>query len=199
MGPPGTAFAYSGPVISGATLGAWADEPLRPDELARQAAFAGGVYSVDLPLRERPSPEAVGAEQADWEAKQRAADAAGDARAARDYGARAERAKRWLARLADVPPGTHYPFGFSVHRLGDAVWVTCGGEPYSLLQVELRRRFPHLAVVVSPLDGDMQVAYLLPADRYGRGLYQEEPSSLGPGCLETLIDAIAARIAALTA
>jgi hypothetical protein len=34
------------------------------------------------------------------------------------------------------------------------------------------------------------VAYLLPRDRYGRGLYQEEPSILAPGCLEELADAI---------
>lgn len=98
-------------------------------------------------------------------------------------------------RRADLPPGTTYPLRFSVHRLGAAVWITCGGEPYSLLQGELRRRFPHLALVISPLDGDLQIAYLLPRDRYGCGLYQEEPSSLAPGCLERLIDAIAARVA----
>jgi hypothetical protein len=199
MGPAGTAFAYTGPVISGATLGVWAYQPLDDAELARQALVAGGAYTVDLPLRERPDPAALQAELVDWEARQRAADAAGDPSAARDYGARAERARRWLARIADVGPGPTYPFRFAVHRLGDAVWVSCGGEPYSLFQVELRRRFPHLAVLCSPLDGDMQVAYLLPADRYGRGLYQEEPSSLAPGCLERLIDAVAARITALTA
>jgi hypothetical protein len=40
----------------------------------------------------------------------------------------------------------------------------------------------------------LQVAYLLPTDRYGRGLYQEEPSILAPGCLEGLAEALAARI-----
>ena len=59
-----------------------------------------------------------------------------------------------------------------------------------------RQRFPHHTLLVSPLCGDMQMGYLLPADRYGRGLYQEEPSILAPGCLETLIDAIADRISA---
>jgi hypothetical protein len=66
-----------------------------------------------------------------------------------------------------------------------------------VLQRELRHRFPSLTVLVSPLDGDLQVAYLLPRDRYGLGLYQEEPSSLAPGCLEVLIEAIATRIAAI--
>jgi hypothetical protein len=54
-------------------------------------------------------------------------------------------------------------------------------------------------IVLSPLAGDMPIAYLLPADRYGRGLYQEEPSSLAPGCLELLTEAIAARIIELGA
>ena len=83
---------------------------------------------------------------------------------------------------------------FSVHLLGDAVWCTCGGEPYNLIQRELRGRFPELTVLLSPLAGDLQVAYMLPRDRYGKGLYQEEPSCLAPGCLEQLIEAIAARI-----
>ena len=73
------------------------------------------------------------------------------------------------------------------------------GEPYSIAQVELRRRFPAFALLFSPLSGALQVAYLLPADRYGKGLYQEEPSIMAPGCLEQLIDAIAARIEALAA
>jgi hypothetical protein len=45
----------------------------------------------------------------------------------------------------------------------------------------------------------MQVAYLLPKDRYGKGLYQEEPSSLAPGCLETLTEAMAQQIEQLIA
>jgi hypothetical protein len=197
LGPPATTFDYAGPVVSGATLGAWADQPFDAARLARTAVVAGGAFTVDLPRRPTPDPAALRADLADWEARQRAADAAGDARAARDYGARAERARRWLARLDDVPAGPTYPLRCSVYRLGEAVWVTTGGEPYTVLQTELRRRFSDLAIICSPLDGDLHVAYLLPGDRYGRGLYQEEPSSLGPGCLETLTETIAGRIAAL--
>lgn len=47
---------------------------------------------------------------------------------------------------------------------------------------------------MSPLDSGVQVAYLLPEDRYGKGLYQEEPSLLARGCLERLLAAIAERI-----
>ena len=57
---------------------------------------------------------------------------------------------------------------------------------------------PILLVVITPISGNTQVAYLLPRDRYGQGLYQEEPSSLAPGCLETLADAISGRIGDIT-
>jgi hypothetical protein len=64
--------------------------------------------------------------------------------------------------------------------------------------VELRRRFPDLTLLVSSLAGDTQVAYLLPREDYGKGLYQEEPSSLAAGCLEVLADAITHRIEEVT-
>mgnify|MGYP001182289099 CR=1 FL=1 len=38
------------------------------------------------------------------------------------------------------------------------------------------------------------MAYLLPRELYGKGLYQEEPSILAAGCLERLIEAISERI-----
>ena len=196
--PPATDLRYAGPVVSGATLGVWEDAPFAPQRLARAARFAGGLYTVDLPLKPLPDAGTLRDEIATWERRQGEADARGEAGAARDHGARAERARRWLARLEDLPPGASYAMPFSVHRLGDAVWVACGGEPYSALQVELRRRFPDTAIVFSTLAGALQVAYLLTAERYGLGLYQEEPSILAPGCLEALTGAIAARIAVLS-
>ena len=197
MGPPATDFVYEGPVISGATLGVWRHVPFSPERLQQASRFAGGAYSVDVPLKEKPNPAALKAEFDEWNARQQEADARGDAKAARDCGARAERAKRWLARVAEVPAGTTYRLDFTVHRLGDAFWVTSGGEPYSLVQTALRKRFPQFALVVSPLSGNFQAAYLLPRELYGQGLYQEEPSILGPGCLEKLIEAIAGRVAEL--
>jgi hypothetical protein len=41
---------------------------------------------------------------------------------------------------------------------------------------------------------DYTVAYLMPANAYGIGLYQEEPSILGKGCLETLIEAVSSQM-----
>ena len=115
-----------------------------------------------------------------------------------DLGARAERCRRWLGRISRLPEGGTFPFHFSLHVLGDAVWVTTGAEPYSWLAEALRRRFPALFLLISPIAGDTQVAYLLTRDSYGTGLYQQEPSSLDQGCLEQLIDALTEEIAELT-
>lgn len=193
--PPATDFHYRGPVISGATVGVWENLPLNPARLDETARFEGGADTVDLPLQPRPERAELEAELADWEARQREADRRGEVIAARDYGARAERARRRMGRVASLPDGDTLSFPFSVYRMGDAIWVTAGSEPYNLLQTELRRRFPSRTILVSPLAGGQGAGYLLPSDRYGKGLYQEETTSLAPGSLEKLIEAIATRIA----
>lgn len=194
---PGHDFAYMGPVVSGATLGAWLPAVQSESRQAAARTFRGGQYTIDLPQKPRPDAATLRQELDDWLARQHEADAAGDTTAARDYGARAERARRWLNRLSALPAGNHYPYHFTVQRMGDGFWIGVGGEPYNLLQTELRRRFPDHPVVITVLAGELSIAYLLPADRYGQGLYQEEPSILAPGCLETLIDAIAAAMTGL--
>jgi hypothetical protein len=198
MGPPLADYHYQGPVISGATLGDWRYRPFTAERMAQTTLFQGGGYTVHLPQKPRPDPVALEAELEEWGTKQQEADQRGDQIAARDYGARAERARRWILRVRYLPDRSTYPYRYSILRLGDAFWITCGGEPYNLLQTELRRRFPAHPIMLSPLAGDFQVAYLLPADRYGKGLYQEEPSILAPGCLEILLEAMAARITALS-
>jgi hypothetical protein len=197
MDAPLTDFAYTGPVVSGATLGTWAPVPQSRERLADTTQIDGSCYQVPLPLRERPDVEQLHQDLEDWNAKSDAANAAGDVVAARDARAYAERARRWIARLDDMPPGETFPVQYSVFRFGDAIWISCGGEPYNILQVELRRRFPNYPLLVTPISGDLQIAYLLPYDRYGKGLYQEEPSILAQGCLEGLIEAISARVQAL--
>jgi hypothetical protein len=197
MGPAGTDFVYQGPVISGATLGTWAHQSFTPERQAQTARFAGGIYTVDLPLKPGLEAEHFERELREWTARQQEAEAKRDPIEIRNCRALAERARRWLARLEGLPKGPTYTFHFTVHRLGDAIWATSGGEPYSLVQTELRRRFPRHTLLFSPLTSDFQTAYLLPRDRYGKGLYQEEPSCLAPGCLEALIEAMAARISAL--
>ena len=194
MDAPLMDFEYTGPVVSGATLGSWAPVPKTPERLASATQLAGSRFTVDLPVRERPERAQLEKELADWEAKSAEANAKGDVAAGSDARAYAERARRWIARLDDLPEADTFPVQFSVQRMGDAFWVTCGGEPYNVIQVELRRRFPDFPIMFSPVSGDLQIAYLLPEDRYGKGLYQEEPSILGKGCLEGLTKAIRARV-----
>ncbi|MFN8439193.1 MAG: neutral/alkaline non-lysosomal ceramidase N-terminal domain-containing protein [Caldilineaceae bacterium] len=194
MNAAATDFAYAGPVVSGATLGTWKSQPFTEEHAARAQIFTGDTYTVHLQQKPRPTVEALEAEVEDWMTQQHEADQRGDVIAARNFGARAERARRWISRVTRLPAADTYPFHFTIHRFGDALWITTGGEPYNLLQTELRRRFPQFSIVVSPLAGDMPVAYLLPKELYGKGLYQEEPSILAAGCLERLIDAIAEQI-----
>ncbi len=198
LGPAGHDFAYAGPVVSGATIGTWSW--VRFDDtrqsLAQRWACAPG--QVDLAYKELPDPDVLTADLEHLTQEQNAADAAGDTITARDAAARAERCRRWLRRLAELPQGDGFPYRFFVIEAGDAVWITCGAEPYSWLASELRRRFPTKTILLSPVAGDTQVAYLLTRDRYGAGLYQEEPSCLRPGCLEQVLEAMTDAVATVT-
>src|SRR4029078_4787409 len=55
MLPPLTDFTYDGPVLSGATLGAWSPRPLSTERSRQASRFAGGTYEAELPLRPKPS------------------------------------------------------------------------------------------------------------------------------------------------
>lgn len=194
---PEADIEYAGPVVSGATLGTWRASPHDADRVSGSSHFRGTSFTVDLPLKPRPERTTLEATLERELQMERAADECGQAEQARDHGARAERARRWLARLADLPAGATYPLACSAWRLGDAVWLTTGGEPYSRLQQSLRARFPERTLLFSPLCGDLPVAYLLERELYGTGRYQEECSILAPGCLEILEEELAERISAL--
>ena len=197
MGPPQTDFVYQGPVVSGATLGTWAHVPFDATRAEQVKRFDGGTYSVQLPTIDLLDSRTLRRDLDDWTQKAASADRDGHPIAARDAAAQAERARRWLERLESIPADRDFPLSFSVLRMGDALWVSCAGEPYACIEVELRRRLSRFAVIFTPLVGPMDVAYLLPADRYGKGLYQQEPSMLAAGCLERLVEAIAQKIEAL--
>jgi hypothetical protein len=193
MGEAGTDFVYQGPVISGATLGTWVHMEATGARMVALSQFSGGAFTVDLPYIDLPTVEELQERIDGWREKQREADKKGDVVAARDAGAQAERAFRWQGKVVELPEGA-YPMPFAVYRMGDAVWVTTAGEPYNWIQRELRRRFPEFTIVFSPLVGVMNIGYLLLEDRYGKGLYQEEPSVLAKGCLEKLVEAVAEKI-----
>ncbi len=81
-------------------------------------------------------------------------------------------------------------------RLGEALLVAVPNEPYSVFQIELRRRFEGVPLLVL-MTTNGGVGYLCPRETYGTGLYQEQQSPYAPGCLEQTIDAAAAALADL--
>ena len=198
MGPPRADFVYLGPVESGATIGTWGWEPFDPARAAQASSCDGDAFTVDLATIDLPDPSTLQADLERLSAEQLQADRNGDAALAGDLSARAERCRRWLARLKALPTSGVFPYRVTAFRLGDAVWITCSAEPYSTLQTTLRARFPNVTLMISPVAGDAQIAYLLPRASYGIGVYQEQPSSLAAGCLETLIDALTAYLAQIT-
>jgi hypothetical protein len=194
MNPPGHDFAYAGPVVSGATLGTWRNvaqaESLSGGRSEDVQRFEGARQTITIPQKQRPSLAQLEDQLQGFLNEQAAADQRGETIVARDLGARAERVRRAISRLNNLPPGDTYPYAYSVRRFGDAIWVSVGGEPYNALQSEVRAAFPDAPVIVTVLAGELAITYLLRAERYGKGLYQEEPSVLAPGCLEQVTAAV---------
>lgn len=188
--PPNTHFVYSGPVVSGATLGAWKHEPL-----AANAAWKVTRWHEPLPYRPgQPTAEQTRTELAQFQADEAAARTAGDEARAADLRAMAERKTRLLHRLAELPTGDTFPLQVALWHLGDAVWIGVQGESYNLLQTELRRRFPDKTIIVASLAADWGASYLPPRDLYDKNIYQVNIAVVAEGSLEQLIESIASRI-----
>jgi hypothetical protein len=198
LSPPLTRFEYQGPVVSGATLGAWAHVPL--DEAAREGRAARWRlrrWVVDLPYRPGlPTAEQTGAERTRWQDEERAARQAGDAARARDCRAHVERQDRWLTRLATLPPGETFPLPVALWQIGDGFWLAVEGEHYQVLQRCLREQVPGAALVVATVVNGSRPTYLPPREAYGRGIYQEAIAVLAPGSLEGLIEAVGEQLRA---
>ncbi|MFO0798827.1 MAG: neutral/alkaline non-lysosomal ceramidase N-terminal domain-containing protein [Gemmataceae bacterium] len=189
--PPGTAFVYAGPVVSGATLGTWEHRPQTGAELDRYEAFAGRRFTTPLPYRaDLPTREGTEDALRHWQAEEDAARAAGEEARVRDAHAHVERMTRQLARHAALPEGKSYPLPVGVWRLGGALWVFGAGELYQSFQLELRRRFPHQAVMVATVCDDWQPGYLPATTAYGYGIYQEVIAAVAPGSLEALLEVV---------
>jgi len=190
----GTDFEYTGAVQSGALLGTWTDRRVNPDREAVIGLWEARSEVIDLPYREDlPTVVQLEADLARWSDLETGGTPKSDPTI--NPRAEAEKTKRFLERRRSMPNGETYPYRTSLMRIGDAVWVSVQGEPYSLLQTELRSRFPDFMIIVASISNSWDAAYLPPADTYGSGRYQEEIAVLAPGCLETLIDHLTATIA----
>jgi hypothetical protein len=188
--PPSQQWTYEGPVISGATIGAWNWSDTAPDRRTQASCFASQTVVVPLPYRAPWTREQISADLADGRQRLHEAAAATDELELRDARSRVERLQRRLRILESTPSEGEVDFEIRLWRLGEGVILLMGGEPYQQLQVSLRHRFPNTALVIVSLCNRLH-SYLLPRDRYGLGLYQEEICTLAPGCLEAVEEAAA--------
>ena len=198
--PANTSYVYAGKVVSGAAIGTWQHQAVDQDRSAHQAIWAGDRRAVELgfrdDLRRRDEVEIAFAELA---VQEKSARESGDEEKAARFRALAERERRLLGRLQGMPNGAVFPLHSAVWRMGDAVWIAVQGEPYSLLQCQIRARFPDTPIIVTTIANGWGPSYLPPRELYGKGIYQESIAWLAPGSLEKLIDELSARIASLLA
>ena len=193
--PSGQTFEYSGPVVSGATIGTWkyrqesAAEVRRHSEWRSLTEIVSLKYRADLPTREQLDLEDV-----QYQADLKAAMAKDDTESVRTARAMLERTTRRKIRVAPLPAGEFYPYSIGLWRIGSAIWVALDGEHYNVLQRSLRERFPDVALIIGTLANGSTVWYLPDSPSYGLGLYEEEVSVLAQGCLEAVLEATASAI-----
>lgn len=170
--PPGTRFVYTGIVASGANLGTWAYQPCDAEHVRASEQLAARVIAVELPRKEE-----LGVVES-------LSDATPDSVQEQEKALR----RRFLSEaLGDDPV---YAMPLWAWRLGGALLIAVPNEPYSVLQVELRRRLAGTPLLVLGVtNGTM--GYLPPEETYGKGLYQEQQSPFAAGCLEQTIEVAA--------
>lgn len=191
---PGTRFQYIGPVVSGATLGAWSHVPLDSAARKQKSSWRVRRWSVDLPYRpELPDEQQTRGDRARWLAEEQAAQQAGDTAKARDCHAMVERMDRWLVRLATLPKGKTFPMPITLWQIGDGFWLMVEGEYYNIFQRRLRERLPGMPLIVATIVNSWR-SYLPPAESYGHGIYQETVALVAPGSLERMIEEIGGQL-----
>jgi hypothetical protein len=194
--PAGTCQQYSGPVISGATIGTWQHVELDDSRQQQLARWRQARWDIPLAYRdELESSELVQERLGKWQQQEETAQDEGDLAHSQHCRAMAERDRRLLARLAELPAGDRYPYQVHAWQLGDAIWLLLPGEPYQQLEQQLRARFPGIPILLASNTGPWGPSYLVPTSDYGKGIYQESVAVLKAGCLEELTAHLAERIA----
>jgi hypothetical protein len=179
-------------VLSGATLGAWSRRPIDDPACSR---IRTAVLSLKLPLRAKVALPTQETRYREAPASLAAAEADADALTIRNARALAERARRMLLREPYMPEGDSLTIDIWLWKLGTIVIATVPGEPFSTLQVALRKRFPDLCIIAA-MNSNGTCSYLMPAADYGKGYYQEWMSPTGQGGLELIEAAMIDQLAA---
>jgi len=195
LAPAGNDFAYSGPVVSGATIGTWQWSPVASDHARRREVFEIHQSVTELNYREDlPSREELEKEDAQWQQTEAEAREAGDDEKAQAARAMRERIRRRMTRVGRLNPDKPHPFPIWIWIFGDALWIALDGEHYNVLQTRLRESCPDTPIIIGTLTNGSQAWYLPDQDSYGKGLYQETASVLAKGALEKLIDSLQSQI-----
>jgi hypothetical protein len=171
MEPPGARLAYAEVVESGASLAVWRHEPDEPSHELQATRTP-----VSLPLKNWPSAEQL--EKQRRECSDRALE---------------ERLHRKLNIRHSVGNGSNFELPIHVWRIGDAVLVGSCCEAYSVLQRELRRRFPDTTIVCMNLING-SIGYLPPAELYDHDLYTVWQTPFDRGSYERLLETMTREI-----
>lgn len=176
MEPPGQMLAYSRTQESGAPLAVWEHQPA-----ATSSSLRAIRPHVSLPLKDWPTAEELEQQRRDCPDR-----------------TLAERLRRKRDIRRGLGDGSTYDLPFSVWKMGDAILIGCCCEAYSLLQQELRQRFPERPVICMNLING-SIGYLPPAESYDRDIYPVWQSPFDRGSLETLLEAMTRTIRQLLA
>lgn len=165
MEPPGQQLHYVETVESGAALAVWRHEPV-----AASTRLYASLTEAVLPLKNWPSAEEL--EQQRLATKDRAIE---------------ERLRRQRDIRLGLGDSTTFALPIYAWRIGDAVLVGSCCEPYSLLQQELRRRFPGQTIVCMNLVNG-SIGYLPPSARYDEVVYPVWQTPFDRGSFEITLD-----------
>jgi len=171
MEPSGTQLSYAGTVESGAPLAAWKHEPKEPSQELRATSA-----SVALPIKNWPSAEEL----------------EGRRRKCTDR-ALQERLRRKRDIRLSLGDASSFELPVHVWRMGDAALVGSCCEAYSVLQRELRRRFPETTIVCMNLING-SIGYLPPAELYDRDIYAVWQTPFDRGSYERLLETMTEEI-----
>lgn len=167
MEPSGSSLTYDGVVESGAPLAVWKHRPQNSSTLLR-----AHQASVTLPIKNWPTADEL--EQQRQACSDRALE---------------ERLRRKRDIRRGLGDSTSFELPISAWRIGDAVLVGSCCEPYSILQRELRQRFPERTLICMNLING-SIGYLPPAELYETDVYPVWQTPFDRGCLELTIESM---------
>jgi hypothetical protein len=167
MTPAATALAYTGVMESGAPLAVWRHQPRDVSSDLRAIETR-----VDLPIKDWPSADELERQ-----------------RTACTDRALQERLRRKRDIRRSLGDGRTFSLVVHAWRMGDAVLIGSCCEAYSILQQELRKRFPNNAVICMNLVNG-SIGYLPPAELYDVDVYPVWQTPFDRGSLELLLAAM---------